>query len=162
MKDSEIKGAVNAAWSAAGTNLFKLDFNDGVKHSGVDVYPKTLDGELCGVSWRILPDVGVIVRYADNLKNGTSEIIEEVNFKDADDIERIFTDEFKSLDETLQLSGDVPEEPAPTDTYEAMFSLFGGDTHYELFSAHCIQEAQCLADEFGKAHNMTFFGIRQV
>ena len=103
MKNSEIKGAVNAAWSASAISLFKLDIivQD---FSAVDVYPKTPDGELCGVSWRILPDDGVIVRYADNLKTGGSEIIEEMNFKDADDIERIFTDEFKSLDETLQLS----------------------------------------------------------
>lgn len=97
MNTPEIKGAVNAAWSEQASIRFKLDFNDGVKHSGIDVYLKTLDGELCGVSWRILPDVGVIARYADNLKNGTSEIIEEMNFKDADDIERIFTDEFRRV-----------------------------------------------------------------
>lgn len=104
MNNSEIKGAVNAAWSAAGTKLFKLDINDDPKHSGIDVYPKTMDGELCGVSWRILPDVGVIGRYADNLKDGTSEVIAELNFKDLDELEKIFTDEFASLDETLQIS----------------------------------------------------------
>lgn len=104
MKNSEIKGAVNAAWSAAGTNLFKLDFNDGVKHSGVDVYPKTLDGELCGTSWRILLNVGIIARYADNIKNGMSDVVEELPFEDIDGIERVFTCEFKSLDKTLRLS----------------------------------------------------------
>lgn len=104
MNNSEIKGAVNAAWSAAGTKLFKLDINDDPKHDGIDIYPKTLDGELLGVSWRILPDVGIVARYADNLKDGTSEVIEEMNFKDADEIEKIFTDEFASLDETLQIS----------------------------------------------------------
>ena len=101
MNNSKIKGAVNAAWSAAGTKLFKLDINDDPTHSGIDVYPKTMDGELCGVSWRILPDAGVIGRYADNLKDGTSEVVAELNFKDLDELEKIFTDEFAALDETL-------------------------------------------------------------
>lgn len=102
----DIQKAARAAWSAAGTKLFKLDINDDATHNGIDVYPKTMDGESCGVSWRILPDAGVIARYADNLNDGASEVIEKMNFKDADDIERIFTDEFASLDETLQIALD--------------------------------------------------------
>lgn len=102
--NADAKTAVQTALQAVGPKLFKCDINDDLVHSGIDVYPKTMDGELCGVSWRILPDAGVIGRYADNRKNGTSEIVDELPFKTAADIETIFKDEFASLDETLQIS----------------------------------------------------------
>jgi len=100
------KSAVTSAYSESGAKLFTCDMDDDQRHSGIDVFPKTLDGALCGVSWRILPDAGVVARYADNVMNGTSEIVAELSFTTADDLKGLFKDEFASLNDTLQIGQD--------------------------------------------------------
>lgn len=94
-----IKSAVMAAWSGAGVKNFKLDIqrND----YDLDVYSKTLDGTPTGTSWRILPIEGSVVRYTDNLTNGDTEVAADIPYITEDDVERIFTDEFKRLDDDM-------------------------------------------------------------
>lgn len=94
-----IKSAVMAAWSGAGVKNFKLDIqrND----YNLDVYSKTLDGTPTGTSWRVLPIEGSVVRYTDNLTNGDTEVAADIPYITEDDVERIFTDEFKKLDDDM-------------------------------------------------------------
>lgn len=107
------KAAVKAAWSAAGVKNFKIDHSDGSNKS-LNVWPKTLDGNFYDVSWRIMPALGVVVQYADD-KNGNSTIEREIPFKDTDDVEEIFTDEFKSLDAVIDDGKPAKTETAPDD-----------------------------------------------
>lgn len=93
------KAAVMAAWSAAGVRNFKIDIQQNSRN--IDVLPKTLDGNDIDVSWRIVPDADKVFQYADDLTTGNSEIEREMDFLSDDDLETIFTEEFKTLDETI-------------------------------------------------------------
>ena len=94
-----IKSAIMAAWSAAGVRNFKINIRE--NPASIDVLPKTLDGNDMDVSWRILPKLGKVAQYADNLTTGNSEIEREMDFTSDDDLEALFTEEFKVLDETI-------------------------------------------------------------
>lgn len=104
--------AVKAAWSSAGVTNFKIHSDRSGK--SLDVWPTTLEGNFCDVSWRIMPARGVVVQYADD-KNGSCEIEREIPFTGADAVEKIFTDEFKSLDDVLEHG--KPSESANEDAY---------------------------------------------
>lgn len=107
------KAAVSAAWSAAGVKNFKIDFSDGSNKS-LNVWPKTLDGNFYDVSWRIMPALERVVQYADD-KNGNSTIEREIPFRTEDDIENIFTDEFKELDSVIEDGKPAKTETVPDD-----------------------------------------------
>lgn len=107
------KAAVTAAWS--GVKNFKIDARINEEEpTALDVVPKTLDGKDIDVSWRLLPNVMKIVQYSISpAGNHTIEL--EMDFRTEDDIENIFTDEFKSLDDVLEHS--KPSESANEDAY---------------------------------------------
>lgn len=96
------KAAVTAAWSGAGVKNFKIDvrINEEEPHT-LDVRPKTLDGKDIDVGWRLLPNVMKIAQYSIS-PAGNHTIEREMDFTTEDDVEEIFTDEFKSLDDVLE------------------------------------------------------------
>ena len=96
------KAAVTAAWSDAGIKNFKIDIRANEEEPpALDVYPKTLDGKDIDVSWRLLPNVMKIVQYSIS-PAGNHTIERELDFATEDDVEIIFTDEFKSVDDVLE------------------------------------------------------------
>ena len=101
---TEIKAAIKAAWSAAEAKWFRLDFQESTER--LDVYPIASDNEGVGVNWGVLPERNTIVQYATDLRTGNSEIEREMPYKDLDELEEIFVDEFKSMDETLEVGAD--------------------------------------------------------
>lgn len=103
-KFTEIKAAIKAAWSAAEAKWFRLDFREATER--LDVYPIASDNEGVGVNWGVLPERNTIVQYATDLRTGNSEIEREMPYKDLDELEKIFVDEFKSMDETLEVGAD--------------------------------------------------------
>ena len=109
------KAAVSAAWSGAGVKNFKIDIrsNDGEPPT-IDVWPKTLDGKDLDVSWRILPKIFKIAQYSIS-PVGNHDIEREMDFRTEDDIENIFTDEFKNLDAVMDDGKPAKTETAPDD-----------------------------------------------
>lgn len=109
------KAAVSAAWSGAGVKNFKIDIrsNDGEPPT-IDVWPKTLDGKDLDVSWRILPKIFKIAQYSIS-PTGNHDIEREMDFRTEDDIENIFTDEFKNLDAVMDDGKPAKTETAPDD-----------------------------------------------
>lgn len=103
-KFTEIKAAIRAAWSAAEAKWFRLDFKESDER--LDVLPIASDNEGVGVSWGVLPERSTIAQYAEDLRTGASEVVREMTYKDLDDLEKIFIDEFKSMDETLEVGAD--------------------------------------------------------
>lgn len=96
------KAAVTAAWSDAGVKNFKIDIRANEEEPpALDVYPKALDGKDIDVSWRLLPNVMKIVQYSIS-PAGNHTIERELDFATEDDVEIIFTDEFKSVDDVLE------------------------------------------------------------
>lgn len=96
------KAAVTAAWSGAGVKNFKIDIRINEEEPPtLDVRPKTLDGKDIDVSWRLLPNVMKIAQYSIS-PVGNHTIEREMDFTTEDDVEGIFTDEFKSLDDVLE------------------------------------------------------------
>ena len=93
------KNAVNAAMDASGAKNFTIDIQQNAEN--IDILPKSLDGKDFDVNWRILPNVSRIVQYSMG-NSGDSNIEREIPFKDDADIEAIFTDEFKDLDEVIE------------------------------------------------------------
>lgn len=100
-KFTEIKAAIKAAWSAAEAKWFRLDFQESTER--LDIYPIASDNEGVGVNWGVLPERNTIVQYATDFRTGNSEIEREMPYKDLDELENIFVDEFKSMDETLEI-----------------------------------------------------------
>jgi len=100
-KFTEIKAAIKAAWSAAEAKWFRLDFQESTER--LDVYPIASDNEGVGVNWGVLPERSTIVQYATDFRTGNSEIEREMPYKDLDELEKIFVDEFKAMDETLEV-----------------------------------------------------------
>lgn len=109
------KAAVKAAWSAAGVKNFKIDIrsNDGEPPT-IDVWPKTLDGKDIDVSWRILPKIFKIAQYSIS-RVGNHDIEREMDYRTEDDVENIFTDEFKNLDAVMDDGKPAKTETAPDD-----------------------------------------------
>lgn len=103
-KFTEIKAAIKAAWSAAEAKWFRLDFREATER--LDVYPIASDNEGVGVNWGVLPERNTIVQYATDLRTGDNQIEREMPYKDLDELEKIFVDEFKSMDETLEVGAD--------------------------------------------------------
>jgi hypothetical protein len=103
-KFTEIKAAIKAAWSAAEAKWFRLDFQESTER--LDVYPIASDNEGVGVNWGVLPERNTIVQYATDLRTGDSQIEREMPYEDLDELEEIFVDEFKSMDETLEVGAD--------------------------------------------------------
>lgn len=103
-KFTEIKAAIKAAWSAAEAKWFRLDFREATER--LDVYPIASDNEGVGVNWGVLPARNTIVQYATDLRTGDNQIEREMPYKDLDELEKIFVDEFKSMDETLEVGAD--------------------------------------------------------
>ena len=103
-KFTEIKAAIKAAWSAAEAKWFRLNFQESTER--LDVYPIASDNEGVGVNWGVLPERSIIAQYATDLRTGNSEIEREMPYKDLDDLEKIFVDEFKSMDETLEIGAE--------------------------------------------------------
>ncbi len=101
---TEIKAAIKAAWSAAEAKWFRLDFREATER--LDVYPIASDNEGVGVNWGVLPGRNTIVQYATDLRTGNNEVEREMPYKDLDELEEIFVDEFKSMDETLEVGAD--------------------------------------------------------
>lgn len=96
------KAAVTAAWSGAGVKNFKIDIRINEEEPPtLDVRPKTLDGKDIDVSWRLLPNIMKIAQYSIS-PVGNHTIEREMDFATEDDVEKIFTDEFKSLDDVLE------------------------------------------------------------
>lgn len=109
------KAAVTAAWSGAGVKNFKIDIRINEEEPPtLDVRPKTLDGKDIDVSWRLLPNVMKIAQYSIS-PVGNHTIEREMDFATEDDVEKIFTDEFKSLDDVLEHG--KPSESANEDAY---------------------------------------------
>lgn len=109
------KAAVTAAWSGAGVKNFKIDVRINEEEPPtLDVIPKTLDGKDIDVSWRILPKIFKIAQYSIS-PVGNHDIEREMDFATEDDVEKIFTDEFKSLDDVLEHA--KPSESANEDAY---------------------------------------------
>lgn len=106
MENIAIKAAVKAAWSSAKVKYFRVDFRD--THPGeLNVYPVTSDGKDVGPFWGVSPDKGIVYQYSPAWDDsGKDEVVREMKFKDADDIEKIFTDEFIAMDDTLEVSID--------------------------------------------------------
>lgn len=104
MENIAIKAAVRAAWSAAKVKYFRVDFRD--THPGeLNVYPVTSDGKDVGPFWGVSPDKGIVYQYSPAWDDsGKDEVVREMKFKDADDIEKIFTDESIAMDDTLEIS----------------------------------------------------------
>lgn len=100
-KFAEIRAAIKAAWSAAEAKWFRLDFQESTER--LDIYPIASDNEGVGVNWGVLPERNTIVQYATDFRTGNSEIEREMPYKDLDELEEIFVDEFKSMDETLEI-----------------------------------------------------------
>jgi hypothetical protein len=98
---NDYKAAIKAAWSAAEVKWFRLDFQESSER--LDVYPIASDNEGVGVDWGVLPDHSTIVQYTTDLRTGNSEIEREMPYKDLDELEKIFVDEFMSMDETLEI-----------------------------------------------------------
>ena len=46
-------------------------------------------------------------------------------------------------------------------TYKASFTMFGGNTHYEMFRAPDLITAINMANEWGKKNEMVFSGIHR-
>lgn len=109
------KAAVSAAWSGAGVKNFKIDIRsyDGEPPT-IDVLPKTLDGKDLDVNWRILPKIFKIAQYSIS-PVGNSDIEREMDYRTEDDIENIFTDEFKNLDAVMDDGKPAKTETAPDD-----------------------------------------------
>ena len=109
------KAAVSAAWSGAGVKNFKIDIRsyDGEPPT-IDVLPKTLDGKDLDVSWRILPKIFKIAQYSIS-PVGNSDIEREMDYRTEDDIENIFTDEFKNLDAVMDDGKPAKTETDPDD-----------------------------------------------
>lgn len=103
-KFTEIKAAIKAAWSAAEAKWFRLDFREATER--LDVYPIASDNEGVGVNWGVLPERNTIVQYATDLRTGDNQVEREMPYKDLDELEKIFVDEFKSMDETLEVGAD--------------------------------------------------------
>ena len=103
-KFTEIKAAIKAAWSAAEAKWFRLNFQESTER--LDVYPIASDNEGVGVNWGVLPERSIIAQYATDLRTGNSEIEREMPYKDLDELEKIFVDEFKSMDETLEIGAE--------------------------------------------------------
>lgn len=96
------KAAVTSAWSGAGVKNFKIDIRANEEEPpALDIYPKALDGKDIDVSWRLLPNVMKIVQYSIS-PAGNHTIERELDFATEDDVEIIFTDEFKSVDDVLE------------------------------------------------------------
>lgn len=109
------KAAVTAAWSGAGVKNFKIDIRINEEEPPtLDVRPKTLDGKDIDVSWRLLPNIMKIAQYSIS-PVGNHTIEREMDFATEDDVEKIFTDEFKSLDDVLEHG--KPSESANEDAY---------------------------------------------
>ena len=127
MAMNDYKAAVKAAWSAAGVKNFKIDHSDG-SNKVLNVWPKTLDGNFYDVYWSIMPALGVVIQYSTEV-GGDKNIEREIPFKDADEIETIFTDEFKNLDAVMddgnpsQSKESKTEESAP---YIQCYVITGG------------------------------------
>lgn len=94
--------AVDAAFEKAGVKNFKiaLVMRKSEKPHRIDVYPVTPSGTPMDISWRILPDTFTVAQYSTD-RNGSDTAEREMPFKDDSDIEGIFLDEFKTLDEVL-------------------------------------------------------------
>lgn len=94
-------GTVNAAFDEVAPKLFKIELND-ISGAGesLDIWPKTPNGASIDVSWRILPDEGVLAQYADDFHGG-STVERELRFNDLAKLKEILIDEFESLEETL-------------------------------------------------------------
>jgi hypothetical protein len=103
-KFTEIKAAIKAAWSAAEVKWFRLDFRE--YQERLNVYPIASDNEGVGVNWGVLPERNLIVQYATAFRAGKSDDEREIPYKDLDELEKIFTDEFKSMDETLAIGAE--------------------------------------------------------
>lgn len=109
------KAAVSAAWSGAGVKNFKIDIRSNEEEPPtIDVIPKTLDGKDIDVSWRILPKIFKIAQYSIS-PVGNHTIEREMDFRTEDDIENIFTDEFKNLDAVMDDGKPAKTETAPDD-----------------------------------------------
>jgi len=103
-KFTEIKAAIKAAWSAAEVKWFRLDFRE--YQERLNVYPIVSDNEGVGVNWGVLPERNLIVQYATAFRAGKSDDEREIPYKDLDELEKIFTDEFKAMDETLEIGAE--------------------------------------------------------
>lgn len=103
-KFTEIKAAIKAAWSAAEVKWFRLDLRESTER--LDVYPIASDNEKVGVDWGVLPKFNTIAQYATDFRTGNSEIEREIPYKDLDDLEKIFVDEFTAMDETLEIGAE--------------------------------------------------------
>lgn len=115
---TEIKAAIKAAWSAAEAKWFRLDFKESPKR--LDVYPIASDNEGVGVNWGVLPERNTIVQYTTDLRTGNSEVESETPYKDLDELEKIFVDEFKAMDETLEVGAENGADIHPlTEGYTA-------------------------------------------
>lgn len=101
---TEIKAAIKAAWSAAEVKWFRLDFRE--YQERLNVYPIASDNDGVGVNWGVLPERNLIVQYATAFRAGKSDDEREIPYKDLDELEKIFTDEFKSMDETLEIGAE--------------------------------------------------------
>lgn len=103
---SLLKAAASSAWSSSGASDFKLDM--AAIKDRVEIAAKGPDGkDSIGIMWRIIvPDSGediLIKQYADwGAKSGEPERIWSV--KDLDALESSLEDEFRALQDTLDIS----------------------------------------------------------
>ena len=151
-KFTEIKAAIKAAWSAAEAKWFRLDFQESTER--LDVYPIASDNEGVGVNWGVLPGRSTIVQYATDFRTGNSEIEREMPYKDLDELEKIFVDEFKAMDETLEIGAEngadihpLAEKSEGTDSFSHV---------WELQAQQAKETLEELTKRFGDADRLAF------
>ncbi len=151
-KFTEIKAAIKAAWSAAEAKWFRLDFQESTER--LDVYPITSDNGGVGVNWGVLPERSTIVQYATDFRTGNSEIEREMPYKDLDELEKIFVDEFKAMDETLEVDAENGADIHPlTEKSEGAASF----SHvWELQAQQAKETLEELTKRFGDADRLAF------
>lgn len=98
VKTEDAQTVVKDAFDEISPKLFKIEFVD--NEDSLDIYPKTPNGATIDVSWRVLPDLGVLAQYADDFHGG-STIEREIQFADLDELKAVMVDEFNALEETL-------------------------------------------------------------
>lgn len=98
VKTKDVQAAAKDVFDEISPKLFKIEFVD--NDDSLDIYPKTPNGGAIDVSWRVLPDLGVLAQYADDFHGG-SAVERELRFNDLAKLKAILIDEFESLEETL-------------------------------------------------------------
>lgn len=106
---TKIKAAASAAWSASNAKDFKLDITS--TPEAVKIHAKSPDGEdNIGVYWKVKtppkdsPDTALTIEQYTTWSSDSDAPERTWDVADYDELENSFTDEFASLQETLDIS----------------------------------------------------------